>query len=178
MRIYFLLFIVGILFISCEDDSILEESSAKLSFSTDTVMFDTVFTGIGSATKRFKVYNTYNKPIVISSIELARGTNSLYNLNVYETIANRITDVEVKPNDSIFVFVEVNINPSANDIIEKDSVVFFTNGNMQDVKTIAFGQNINLIGGEYIQTTTWTNEKPYLVYYTSIVDTLETLTIE
>ncbi len=178
MRIYFFLFIVGILFISCEDDSILEEASVKLSFSTDTVMFDTVFTGIGSATKRFKVYNTYNKPIVISNIELARGANSPYNLNVDGTIANRITNVEVKPNDSIFVFVEVNINPSANDIIEKDSVVFLTNGNMQDVKTVAFGQNINLIGGENIQTTTWTNEKPYLIYYSSIVDTLETLTIE
>ncbi len=178
MKFYILFIFAGVVLLSCEDDKVLEDSTAKLSFSTDTVMFDTVFTGIGSATKQFKVYNTHNKPIIISSVELARGTSSPYSLNVDGTPSNQVSDVEIKANDSIFVFVEVKINPSLNDMIEKDSIVFFTNGNMQDIKTLAFGQNINLLKGERIETETWTNEKPYLVYYSSIVDSLETLTIE
>jgi hypothetical protein len=141
-------------------------------------MFDTVFTGIGSATKRFKVYNTYNQPIEISSIRIAKGTSSNYSMNVDGIEANTISNLEIAGKDSIFIFVEVNINPSQDDLIEKDSIVFITNGNIQDVKMLAFGQNVNLLSGQVISTTTWTPNKPYLIYNSIVVDTLETLSIQ
>ena len=40
----------------CKKDTIVSEEG-ELSFSSDTVTFDTVFTTIGSATLSFKIYN-------------------------------------------------------------------------------------------------------------------------
>lgn len=179
MRItLFILTIIVVTISACKDDEIITSPSAKLKFSTDTIMFDTVFTGIGSATKRFKVYNTYNQPIKISSIRMAKGSSSNYSMNVDGIEANTISNLEIAEKDSIFIFIEVNINPSQDDLIEKDSIVFMTNGNIQDIKMLAFGQNVNLLNGQIISTTTWTPDKPYLIYSSVIVDTLETLNIQ
>ena len=55
--ILFFLLTVG-LFASCrKEEKLTRSTSAKLEFSVDTVIFDTVFTTIGSATKQLKVYN-------------------------------------------------------------------------------------------------------------------------
>lgn len=179
MRINFIFItlLFGLIY-SCQKDDILTSSTAKLGFSTDTVMFDTVFTSIGSATKRFKVYNNYNQTIKVSSIWLAGGTNSSYHLNIDGVAANRVNDVEIRAGDSLFIFVEVRINPSANDLLELDSVCFSVNGNLQNVKTLAFGQNVHLLHNQVLSTQTWSGSKPYLVYTSAMVDTLETLTIE
>lgn len=173
-----ILTIAALAFSSCKDDDVLTSPSVQLKFSTDTIMFDTVFTGIGSATKRFKVYNTYNQPVKISSIQMAKGSSSNYSMNVDGIASNSISNVEIAEKDSIFVFVEVNINPSSDDLVEEDSIVFQTNGNIQTVKMLAFGQNINLLKDTVIGTNTWNADKPYLIYSSIIVDTLETLNIQ
>ena len=48
-----------------------------LSFSKDTVVFDTVFTTIGSTTQQFKIYNPSNKSVKIEQIELMGGRTLL-----------------------------------------------------------------------------------------------------
>ena len=123
MRLPFVIIIFISILWSCQEDEYLTSSSAKLAFSTDTVMFDTVFTGIGSATQRFKVYNRHDQPIKVSSIELAKGNASHYAINVDGISANSVDDIQIEANDSIFIFVEVNIDPSTDDIIEKDSIL-------------------------------------------------------
>ena len=60
-RIVFFLSIVSILFISCKDDKFIDSGNLNLKFSTDTVMFDTVFTTIGTTTRNFTVYNPNNQ---------------------------------------------------------------------------------------------------------------------
>lgn len=174
-------FVIIILFFafiySCSDKDNFDSSGTMLTFSNDTITFDTVFTGIGSATKRFKVYNKSNKKIRINSIGLAKGMDSKFHLNVDGVSANTVYSVDIPSDDSIYIFVEVFIDPSIDDLIEKDSIVFHQNNYIQDVKTIAFGQNVNLINGQIIETKTWTNEKPYLIYNSAMVDTLEQLTI-
>ena len=60
--------VVVIYFSSCEDEKYLNSPDAQLEFSADTIMFDTIFTNIGSTTRHFKVYNPYNQdPAVIST---------------------------------------------------------------------------------------------------------------
>jgi len=59
-----------------------------------------------------------------------------------------------------------------------NSIEFVTNTNVQNVSLIAYGQNFKLIRGEIIETTTWTSEKPYLIYDFVQVDSTSTLTIE
>jgi len=173
----FILFISSILLFACEKDEIITDSSAKLNFSTDTLSFDTVFSTIGSTTKFFQVYNPYKKNIVISEIFLAKGNASNFRLNV-NGIPGDAKNIEISAKDSIFIFVEVNVDPDRDEMIEKDSVIFITNGNVQDIKLIAFGQDVHLINGEIIETNTWSNEKPYLIYNSMLVDTNSVLTIE
>ena len=57
-------------------------SKSNLSFSQDTIIFDTVFTTIGSVTKRFKIYNADSKPLKIDEITLLGGSNSNFRINV------------------------------------------------------------------------------------------------
>jgi hypothetical protein len=178
--IYF--FIVTVLsgFFACERLEWLQDPDAKLAFSTDTVFFDTIFTTIGSTTNQLRVYNRYDQPVKISSIALAGGSQSVFRLNIDGVPGNDATDVEIPGNDSLYIFVEVTLDPNNQDslLFIHDSIIFITNGNLQDVDLVAWGQDVHLINGEIVETETWINDKPYLVINSMLVDTNQVLTIE
>mgnify|MGYP001323098055 CR=1 FL=1 len=184
MRKFFNIFLVVVAlayFSSCEDEKYFSSPDALLKFSTDTVMFDTIFTQIGSTTEHLKVYNPYDQKILISSVRLAGGDNSNFRLNINGVMANEALNLEIGPKDSIYIFVEVTIDPNGQNLpmVVKDSIEFVTNMNLQDIDLVAWGQDFNLIKDENIQkSVTWTNEKPYLIYNYAVVDSLATLTIE
>jgi len=184
------------LFSSCRKDKLIKDSSAKLAFTTDSILFDTVFTSIGSTTKLFRVHNNNNGSINISSIKLARGSASFYSLNVDGLAGKSFTDVEIAAHDSIYVFVKVNINPNADPSVSpflyRDSIVFETNGNQQNVKLVAFGQNAyyHMANKKIIVSNTqaipyiidtfgiWKSDKPHLIYGYAVVDSAKNLVIE
>ncbi len=179
-----LLTIISAIFSSCNKNIYTKDPKDKLIFSTDTVQFDTIFTGIGSTTKYLIVKNSNeNKSINIDQIYLAKGSASKYRLNIdgYEINDKRDYKFEnyaLLPGDSLFIFVEVTINPGTDDLVEQDSIIFESNGNSQDVDLVAFGQNVTLLNGKMItQDTTWNSDKPILIYNSAMVDTLVTLTI-
>jgi hypothetical protein len=169
-----------LLIFSCEDDRYFNSPDAQLKFSTDTVMFDTIFTMMGSTTRHLKVRNPYNENILISKIRLAGGDLSCFKLNINGVPGNEAFNIEIPSRDSIYIFIEVTINPNGQNLpmVVKDSIEFTTNANLQDVDLIAWGQDFKLIKSKIIKTTTWTNEKPYLVYNYALVDSLSTLTID
>lgn len=171
--------VIVVSFFSCNDEGYLSSRDAQLKFSTDTVMFDTVFTTIGSTTQHFTVHNPYNENILISRIKLTGGDLSNFRLNINGEMENEIYEVEIPAKDSIYIFVEVTIDPNGQNLpmVVVDSIEFTTNANIQDVKLVAYGQDFKLIKGETIKTTTWTAEKPYLVYDYAYVDSLSVLTI-
>jgi len=170
---------LGYLF-SCEDETYLSSSDVKLGFSTDTVMFDTVFTTLGSTTQHLKLYNPYDQKVLISSVKLAKGDMSNFRLNINGVSSNEVQDLEIAPFDSLYIFVEVTVDPRGQNLpfVVKDSILFVTNMNNQDVDLVAWGQDFVLIKQKKLKTTTWTNEKPYLVYNYAFVDSNATLTIE
>lgn len=153
---------------------------AQLQFSKDTVMFDTIFTTIGSTTQRLTVRNPYDENILISRIRLAGGDLSSFRLNINGAVESEVYELEVPALDSVFIFVEVTIDPNGQNLpmVVQDSIEFTTNSNIQDIKLIAYGQDFKLVKGETIETTTWTAEKPYLIYDYAYVDSTSTLTIE
>jgi len=180
---------------SCRKDKLITSSSAKISFTKDSILFDTVFTKIGSTTKLFRVHNNNNGAIKISSISLARGSSSFFRLNVDGTPGKSFTDVEIAAHDSIYIFVEVTIDPNnlLNPFIYRDSILFETNGNAQHIDLIAFGQNayyhmpnkkilISSTQALYYEVepcnTTWLADKPHLVYGYAAVDSACNLTIQ
>ncbi len=175
-----ILFVSVILQVSCEKEPLLEDPAASLVFSTDTLLFDTVFTTIGSSTRHFKVYNPYRENLKISSIRLSGSTSSPYRINVDGVSGREFTDILLRGGDSLYVFVETTIDPvnGNHPVIVSDSVVFVTNGNEQDVKLVAWGQNVTVIRDEIMDSRTLSAERPYLVYGYLVVDTNQVLTLE
>lgn len=179
--IFFILGLI-ILFVlnnSCQKTPFSTNPNDKLMFSTDTVQFDTIFTGKGCATQVFTIKNSNpTKSVLIDKIFLAGGSNSVYRLNIDGFPVNNIEKYELAGGDSIFIFVEATINPSENNLVEEDSVVFILNGNVQNVKLVAFGQNVTLLNGKYITNDTcWTEAKPVLIYNSTLVEENVTLSI-
>ncbi|MBN2349711.1 MAG: hypothetical protein JXJ22_12765 [Bacteroidales bacterium] len=176
----FLLIFLALVLYQCRKDEYITRSDAKLKFSADTVTFDTIFTTIGSTTKNFRVYNPYKQSLRINSIRLANGEDSKFRMNVDGQMASHVEDIELFSNDSMFIFIEVTLDPvNSNDpMVILDSVLFETNGNQQNIKLVAFGQDVHLINGELLNTQTWTADKPYLVYNSMAIDENEVLTIQ
>jgi hypothetical protein len=178
-------FIVSVLTVitflfSCQKEQFENSASATIKFSKDTIMFDTVFSSIGSTTLRFKVYNPHDKSIRISKVFLGGAAKSNFRISVDGRSDFYVNNVEIPPKDSIYVFVEVTVDPNgaSSPLMIKDSIMFETNGNFQNVKLIAWGQDIHLFNAEIIKSQTWLADKPYVIYSGILVDTLETLTIE
>ena len=178
------IFAVAVILISlfaCEDEGYMNSPDAQLRFSVDTITFDTIFTTIGSTTQRFTVQNPYDETVLISNIRVAGGNTSNFRLNINGVVGNELYDVEVPANDSIFIFVEVTVDPTGQNLpmVVQDSILFTTNSNLQDINLIAYGQDFVLVKGEELENSiTWTADKPYLVYDYVSVDSLSTLTIE
>jgi len=167
-------------FVSCEDEKYVTGTDVKLSFSVDSVIFDTIFTSVGSTTQHLKVYNPYDQAVLISSVRLSGNGESQFRLNINGIPQDELFDLEVPAKDSIYIFVEVTINPLGEDqpIIVKDSIEFLTNTNLQYVDLVAWGQDIELVTGSIKQSTEWTAEKPYVVYENTRVEDAATLTID
>ena len=138
---------------ACDDESIIADSNAQLEFSLDTLRFDTVFTEIGSATRSFRIINPHSERIVISAIELGGETTNQFRLNIDGIPTSSATDVTILPNDSLWVFVEVTVNPdlplSSSPFIIEEQVFFLTNGNEQVVQLEALGQNANYLPSRF-----------------------------
>jgi hypothetical protein len=189
-----IILIILSLLVSCHKDIINEDPDFMLKFSQDTVFFDTVFTSLGSTTQSFTVHNPGKNRIRISSIRLAGGSASFYRMNVDGQAAFEVKDVEIEGEDSLFIFCRVTIDPNdtRNPFVVSDSIVFETNGNLQDVRLVAWGQNANyILADTYIagyprfkviahenETVYWTADKPYVVYGFAVVDSTGLLEIE
>jgi len=184
MRIVFelinLCIVSCMVFVGCRKDELMSDEDAVLEFSTDTVYFDTVLVSLGSVTNYFKIYNQYDQQIEIERIFLATGEKSFFRLNVDGVKGDDFRNIRIARKDSIFVFVEVTIDPlnENNPMLIKDSIVCILNNNQQDVKLLAYGQDVVLFNNEIFQTQTWTNEKPYLIVNSAAIDSNEVLTIE
>ena len=168
------------LVLSCEKEVVSDDPSVLLIFSADTVLFDTIFTSFGSATRHFKVYNQMKKSLEISRLSLSGGESSPFRMNVDGIPGSDFNNIVIRGGDSMYVFVEATIDPLEENspMVVEDSVVFVTNGNVQDVKLVAWGQDVNIIKAEIFDTRTLAAGKPYLVYEYMMVDTGHVLRLE
>lgn len=172
--------LVALITTGCKKITVITDPSAKVSFSNDTLTFDTVFTTVGSSTKNFKVFNPYGQSIVISSITLAGGSSSQFRINVDGLPATSFSDIEIAPKDSMYIFVEVTVDPNAANLpfVIYDSVLFVTNGNPQRVLLEAYGQNAHFLGDSILPcSTVWNDDLPYVILESILVDSTCTLTI-
>ena len=165
---------------SCKKESFTSSPNARLRISTDSLKFDTVFTSTGSVTQSFKIVNENDQQLRLSEIKLMGGTASPFKININGIASPALSNVEIRANDSIYIFVSVTINPSAANLpfIISDSISIQYNGNQRWVQLEAFGQNANFLRNEVIATnTTWTNNLPYVILGSLLVAPDVTLTI-
>jgi len=180
-----LFFILGIITLSgsgCKKNDGLDTSpSAYLSFSTNLVEFDTVFTTVGSSTHNFTVRNQNKKAVNISDISLQGGINSPFRININGNPTTNFPNVQLAAGDSIFIFAEVTINPNNVNLpfIVTDTILFVLNGHTQKVALQAFGQNAHFINNRQLGCDTFINNdgKPVVLYDTAYVAPRCTLTI-
>lgn len=165
---------------SCISDDITTSPSATLAFSTDTLSFDTVFSGVGTPTARLLVYNRNKKGVVISSIRFAEN-DSYFSLNVDGQSGTVFSDVEIRANDSIWLFVECLLPEGADSkpFLAEDKLQFITNGVAQSVVVEAYGQNVTRLRDVTLsEDTRFTDEQPYVIFDSLTVAQGATLTID
>ena len=174
--LYALLFIWLIVMYSCGRDEIYEGNDIDIATSIDTLLFDTVFTEVGSVTRSFKLYNDLDKPVGVDVI-LEGGSSSFFRINADGIPVSEINQVTIQANDSVYVFVEVTIDPdqpiSISPYIVEDRVLVRGGDQEVIVHLEAFGQNANYVGGKNIESivnlcangdVVWDDPKPYVIY--------------
>lgn len=185
IKSFVIIVLVSFLIISCRKDlDITTSSDAKLEFSSDTILFDTLFTTVGSTTKRIKIYNRNKSAINISKIDLVDSTNfAKYRLNIDGYSGNHLRNIEIPAEDSIFGFIELtvkgNVNSNQFPFLVSEQLVFETNTNIQKVELEAFGQNAHFFVDSILTgNLNWKNDLPYVIYGGILIDTLSTLNID
>lgn len=151
---------------SCKKESFTNSPDARISFSSDSIYFDTLFTSTSSVTKSFKIFNENDQKLNLQQIRLAGGTNSSFKININGLASTEVSNIEIGAGDSIYVFVSVKPGQANQDqpFILEDSISFQFNENERWVKLSAWGQNANFKKAyEVNQDETWTNERPYVI---------------
>lgn len=166
---------------ACIDDDFTTSPNDTLTFSTDTVTFDTVFTDLGTPTARLLVFNHAKKAVNISSIRFRKADQSNFQMNVDGMSGKEFSDVEIRGGDSIYVFIECFIPENQNDepALVEDQLEFVTNGVTQQVQVEAYGQNVTRMRAVTLtENTTLTADRPYVVFDSLVVSEGAVLTVE
>lgn len=166
---------------SCIEDGYATSASSQPVFSVDTLDMGTYFTGQPTPTARFVVHNRHDKILNISSISLREGSAGAFRVNVDGFAGSQFHDVEIRPNDSIYVFVEatlpVNSSPGPADV--RGHLDFVTNGVESTVVLRAYGQDV--IRREAVEITadeTWDAQYPYQIFDSLVVAAGATLRLD
>ena len=138
-------FLIALFIVSCSEEKVSTDSSLRLSFSADTVRFDTVFTTRGSSTQAVMVYNPNRYAVKIRSVSVS---TDYFQLNLDgENDRTRLHDITLNGKDSLFLFIRATIDPQDvnTPVFLTDSVFFLVNGNEQRIILEAYGQNVQII---------------------------------
>lgn len=150
--------------IACEN-RLTDDPSARLTFSLDTLRFDTVFTNAGSSTRTIIIRNENKRALQISRVRMQSGESFRINLDG-EQKPDMLRDIVIGGGDSLFLFVRATIDPADRDkpAFIEDRVIFELGEQKQELVLEAYGWDVELIDSLYIgRDTTLLGRKPYLV---------------
>ncbi len=184
------IFVSGIFHACRIEDEFTTDPSAKLQFSVDTIYFDTVFTQLDSSgvrpisvTQQIRVINPNNNAVK-TNIRLSGNFPSVFKLNIDGQSTNQVYGKEIYGKDSLIIFVQCYIPAGSQNLpfIVTDQILFETNGNIQDVDLVAWGQDANYLFNDVLDCNSgnlrWTADKPYVIYDSILVPEGCVLTID
>lgn len=126
------LFVLTVWLTACSDnEDFSADASRRLTFVSDTIRMDTVFSRIPTSTKSSWVYNRSGSGIRCRNIRLENGNQMGFRVNVdgiylSQSAGYQVNDIEVRNGDSIRVFVELT-STAANQTMPKeieDNLIF------------------------------------------------------
>lgn len=164
---------------SCITDSITTSPADQPEFSVDTLRLGTVFTGVPTPTSRFTVYNRHDDILVLGSVSIRDSEH--YRLNVDGTAGHDIGGIEIRPNDSIMVFVEATLPPIGRPGVDKAMtyIDFTVNGVSSSLPVSADACDIVTITAQTVTgKETFTADYPYRIMDSLYVAPGATLTLE
>lgn len=173
--------IAGMMATGCIEDGITTAPSSQPVFSTDTLRLGTVWTGSPTPTSRFTVYNRHDKILNLSRVAFSDDPEGHFRLNVDGTSGREITDIEIRPNDSILVFVEATIPETgmAQTVVTTRHIDFLVNGQTSSVTVTADARDIRRITSlTIVRDTLFTAEYPIQIADSLTVAAGATLTLE
>lgn len=191
---FFRLFVLSLLFLnilylsSCLEDDVFDAPSEELIFSVDTLRFDTVFTSVGSVTRSVRVINPSDQNISLGSITFENNNMSKFRMNVDGLSGDTFEDVEIRARDSLYIFVEVTIDPdeplSISPFIMTDGILIQGGNISQKIHLEAWGQNANYIPSRFNSgtvtalscrnsTVTFDDPRPYVIYGVLFIDSCQ-----
>ena len=109
------------------------------------------------------------------------GNSSAYKINVDGVPASDAANIELEANDSVYVFVQVTVDPNSENLpfIIRDSIQVAYNGNERFVQLEAWGQNSHFFRNKQVLANeTWTNDLPYVIQGYLFIGADKKLTIE
>ena len=166
--------LLACVFGGCQQDRVSADPSLQIYFSHDTVLFDTVFTDMGTSTHRVMIYNPNKNAVSIKQVSMQEGKYFHINLDG-ENDLDKLRDVIIRGEDSLFLFIRAHIDPldENSPVLIEDNIAFLVNDQTQRITLQAYGQNIEKIQGDsglvVYQNLTLTNQKPYVLYDTIAV---------
>lgn len=174
-----LLMVIGLS--SCIEDGISTNVNDQPTFSTDTLDLGPIFTEAGTPTHSFTVYNRHDKVMNISEIKFRDDAEEMFRFNVDGMSGKEFKNVEIRPNDSIYVFVEATLKANGKDAptVVNRHIDFVVHGKTSTVVVTAEGQDVERKHGVIIDTDTrFTANKPYQIFDSLVVKEGVTLTLD
>lgn len=166
---------------SCIEDGISTSAADQPTFSTDTVRLGSLFTLDASPTSRFIVYNRHSKGINISSIAFTDDPDRHFRINVDGVAGRQFDNVEIRANDSIFVFVECTLPENGKKLPVRmlAHIEFRTNGVSTLLPVSATGRDVTRLRGDirFSGAATLQADKPYQIFDSLVVEEGATLTV-
>ncbi len=152
--------------VSCKKTGTITDKNASVLTSVDSLHFDTVFTTTGSVTQYVKIFNNNDQNLVLSNVELMGGKSSVFSMNLDGLAGTSFSNIEIAPNDSVYVFVKVSIDANNKQLpfIVQDSIRFSFNGNTRFIQLDAYGRNAIYLRNKIIaKDTTFNDSLPIVV---------------
>lgn len=170
---------------SCLKDDVFSLSATdQLTFTKDTIRFDTIIAGQATHTYSFVIHNKNALGLRLSQVFLEKGAASPFFVNIDGESVNQgmVAGVEIGAHDSIRGFLFVNAPESQIHQIEevKDRLFFVTEGgSRQHIVLEAKAQNVERLRAKVIVADeTFTAHRPYQIFDSLVVGKGSTLTIE
>ncbi|MEJ6499700.1 MAG: hypothetical protein QNL67_05470 [Cryomorphaceae bacterium] len=182
---------------SCKPNNLVTDHGVSLAFSADTVYLDTVFSTLGSSTRTVRIINPTQENILLDRIALGKGDQSPFRFNIDGVPGPEVTDVFLPAGDSLWIFVEITAPSGGVEMLHVDSLVIQNKEVVQSIDLVSLAwdahfhyptkvlvipqpppyTDIQIPYSVLPPMSTWTDDKPHVVYGYAVVDSGGTLDI-